>query len=90
LGAYLAGLIEGDGHIFVPTKVKDIKGRKIYPYIEIAFDIKDYHLFEEIKDVLVGGYTIIKKNRMSRKIFIKKKIILIKLINLINGCYAYY
>ena len=37
LGPYLAGLIEGDGHIYGPKSTD----RKNLPNIEIAFDIKD-------------------------------------------------
>ena len=39
LGAYLAGLIKGDGNII--TSRFNVKG---YPQIEIAFDIKDIQL----------------------------------------------
>ena len=39
LGAYLAGLIEGDGNIYTPGL--NVKGG---PKIEIAFDIKDIPL----------------------------------------------
>jgi len=34
---YLAGLIEGDGSIVVPKVLRDNKGRKTYPSIQIAF-----------------------------------------------------
>jgi NADH:ubiquinone oxidoreductase subunit 2 (subunit N) len=81
LGPYLAGLIEGDGHIYVP----DVSGKKYVPYIEIAFDIKDRPLFEKIQEKLGGGYFFIKSNNQSGRLTIKKKIVLIKLINLING-----
>lgn len=43
LGPYLAGLIEGDGYIFVPDnpKKRDSKGRLMYPSIQISFSLKD-------------------------------------------------
>jgi len=44
LGAYLAGLIEGDGNIYTPRL--NVKG---YPQIEIAFDIKDVQLAKKTK-----------------------------------------
>jgi hypothetical protein len=39
LGAYLVGLLEGVGNIYIP--ILNVKG---YPQIEIAFDIKDVQL----------------------------------------------
>lgn len=47
LGAYLAGLIEGDGNIYTPGL--NVKG---YPQIEIAFDIKDIQLAKKIISVI--------------------------------------
>jgi hypothetical protein len=85
LGPYLAGLIEGDGHIHTPSSYRDLNGKKNMPHIEICFDIKDLPLFEKIKEVLNGGYIIIRPNKKSGRLFIKKKVILLKLINLING-----
>lgn len=85
LGPYLAGLIEGDGHIYTPTSYRNSNGKKNTPFIEICFDIKDLPLFTKIKEVLEGGYIIIRPNNKSGRLFIKKKVILLKLINLING-----
>jgi hypothetical protein len=85
LGAYLAGLIEGDGHIYTTSALRNTDGKKNTPFIEICFDIKDLTLFEKIKEVLEGGYIIIRPNNKSGRLFIKKKVILFKLINLING-----
>lgn len=85
LGPYLAGLIESDGHVYVPSSIRDNKGKKKAPSIEIAFDIKDQFLFEKIKDRLKGGYIVLGKNKKSGRLFVKKKDILLKLIHLING-----
>jgi hypothetical protein len=41
---YLTGLIEGDGTIIVPKKVRSIKGKLYYPSIEITFDSRDLPL----------------------------------------------
>jgi hypothetical protein len=49
LGPYLAGLIEGDGHIYVPSTLRNLKGILNAPFIEICFDIRDLPLFEKIK-----------------------------------------
>lgn len=62
-----------------------IKGKKDAPHIEIAFDIKDKPLFEKIEDRLEGGYISIRPNNKSGRLTIKKKVILLKLIKLING-----
>jgi len=40
----LAGLIEGDGSISVPSSLRSAKGIKRYPYIKIVFHINDYPL----------------------------------------------
>lgn len=53
LGAYIPGLIEGDGNIYTPKL--NVKG---YPQIEFAFDIKDVQLAKKIIFV-IGGDKII-------------------------------
>lgn len=80
LGPYLAGLIEGDGSILVPSK----EGKWL-PYIEIVFDIKDFKLIQKIQSILGGGYITIRPNGNSGRLTIKKKDILLNLILLING-----
>jgi hypothetical protein len=44
LGPYLAGLIEGDGHIYVPTEFRAKNGKIRYCFIRIVFDIRDLPL----------------------------------------------
>ena len=78
-------MIEGDGHIYTPSALRNGDGKKNAPFIEICFDIKDLPLFEKIKEVLESGYITIRPNNKSGRLFIKKKVILLKLINLING-----
>jgi LAGLIDADG endonuclease len=73
------------GHIYVPSTIRYVKEKKIVPSIEIAFDIKDHPLFEKIKDTLEGGYIVLRINNKSGRLIIKKKSVLLKLINLING-----
>lgn len=48
LGAYLAGLIEGDGTIFVPLTFRNKKNKINYPYIKICFNIKDKPLAQKL------------------------------------------
>jgi len=78
--SYQDNLIEGDGHIYVPSgAVAQIS--KNVPHIEIAFDIKDKPLFEKIQERLKGGYIVIRKNKRSGRSTIKKKISVIKINN---------
>jgi hypothetical protein len=83
LGPYLAGLIEGDGSIYTPSS--EAKDTKNVPHIEICFSIKDLNCFLKIQNVLGGGYITIRPNGQSGRLTIKKKDVLLKLINLING-----
>lgn len=55
LGSYLAGLIEGDGHIFIPNNPK------YYPSIQISCHAKDFPLFIKIQK-MIGGSLNKKKN----------------------------
>src|SRR5271170_1617375 len=42
--SYLAGLIEGDGSIYIPKSERSIKGKLNYPSIQIVFNLPDYPL----------------------------------------------
>jgi len=55
LGSYLAGLIEGDGTIIVPSKDKSEKGKTYYPIIRIVFTINDLPLVEKLQKVIGHG-----------------------------------
>jgi len=52
---YLAGLIEGDGSINVPTLLRDKKGRLTYPSIQIVFGLMDLPLAIMVQKVLGFG-----------------------------------
>ena len=82
LGSYLAGLIEGDGHIYVPSTKRDIKGKLLAAHIEIVFHLKDLPLSQFIQNK-VGGYMSYRKN--SCILIVKKLDRLVNLVNLING-----
>jgi len=86
LGPYLAGLVEGDGHIFVPDHPdkRDKKGRKIYPSIQIALNIKDLPLFILIQSV-IGHGSISKKPGNAYVYTITNLAGVLLFINLVNG-----
>jgi LAGLIDADG endonuclease len=55
LGSYIAGLIEGDGCIKVPSTAISLSGKLRYPAITIAFAYKDKPLSDKLAKLL-GGY----------------------------------
>lgn len=88
LGAYLAGLIEGDGYIYAPASNSSSslqQTQKWVAHIEIVFDIRDIQLYTKIREILGGGYITIRPNGTSGRLIIKKREILINLVKLING-----
>lgn len=84
-GYYLAGLIEGDGYIFIPKESKDNKNRLIYPSIQIVFHTKDLPLAFILQKKLGHGSINKKKNKKAYIYTITNLEGLKKLINLING-----
>jgi hypothetical protein len=60
LGPYLAGLIEGDGHIAVHDK--NSKSKKYRPKIIIVFSLADKPLAEKLSSILPAGKVISKPN----------------------------
>jgi hypothetical protein len=60
LGPYLAGLIEGDGHIAVHDK--NSKSKKYRPKIIIVFSLADKPLAEKLSSILQAGKVISKPN----------------------------
>jgi len=66
LGPYLAGLIEGDGYIYVPLERRNSKGKKIFPHIEIASDIKEsnFDIMSKIAENVKSSVKFIKRNRL--------------------------
>jgi hypothetical protein len=84
LGAYLAGLIEGDGSIIVPKEDRNILGKKNYAFVKVCFSIYDKVLAEHLCKSL-GGF--LRFN--SKQTFVEWVIVdfhsLYNLTNLING-----
>jgi hypothetical protein len=60
LAPYLAGLIEGDGHIAVHDK--NSKSKKYRPKIIIVFSLADKPLAEKLSSILQAGKVISKPN----------------------------
>jgi len=54
LAYYVAGLVEADGSIKVPSVVRSAKGKLQYPSITIAFALKDLPLAQWLNKVLGG------------------------------------
>lgn len=84
-GYYMAGLIEGDGSIYVPKMERTAKRHKLYPRIEISFHSDDYYLAVQIIKVLESGYITKKTNKNAFVLSVGTKKGLVKLIEIING-----
>jgi hypothetical protein len=82
---YLAGLIEGDGYIYIPQNSRDNKNRLIYPSIQICFHAKDLPLALTLQNKLNEGSISKKKDKKAYIYTITNKKGLLKIINLING-----
>jgi hypothetical protein len=84
LGSYLAGLIEGDGTIIIPTTPINSKGNLTYPSIQILFHQKDFPLVSVICRN-IGHGSIYKKKQSAAYVYtinnLQGLIVLVKLIN---------
>jgi hypothetical protein len=83
MGSYLAGLIEGDGHIAVHDK--NYKSKVYRPKILIVFNINDKPLAEKLSTGLKIGRVIDKSSAGHVLLQILAKDEVLKVINLING-----
>lgn len=86
LRTYLAGLIERDGSIIVPSSLRDSKSRKQTVHVEIEFTIEDLLLAKKLQEVLNGGYINYRASGQSCRLVIKDYVTLLNVVNLINGC----
>jgi len=82
LGPYLAGLIEGDGHIYVPDTLYNDKGNRRYCFIRIVFTKPDKPFAEYLQSKL-GGFIVDYNTYVTLQIVAFDKLVFI--INLING-----
>ncbi|KAI9290430.1 COX1-domain-containing protein [Neoconidiobolus thromboides FSU 785] len=85
LSYYLAGLIEGDGTIIVPTTERSAKGKINYPSIQIVFNLKDLPLALIIQKELGHGSLARKKGVNAYVLTINNYEGWILIVNLING-----
>lgn len=90
LGHYLAGLIEGDGTIIVPSKEKPRSpkgkiGLRHYPSIQIIFHLKDLPLALVILQVIGQGSLHRKKGVKAYVLSINNLKGWMKVVELING-----
>lgn len=83
--SYLAGLIEGDGTIFVPKTERSVKGRLNYPAIQITFDSRDLALALIIQKTLGFGSISKTKGVNAYRLTINNYSGLITLVKLLNG-----
>ena len=82
---YLAGLIEGEGSIIVPSSKKDKKGRVTYPSVQIVFALMDLPLALKVQKTLGHGSISRKKSQAAYIFTINSREGLLKIINLVNG-----
>jgi hypothetical protein len=82
IGSYLAGLFEGDGHIWIP---KSTLSKKHNPRFCITFNIKDLPLAEYLLAFIGFGFIRIKSKENACVLTVSPKDGLIKIVNLING-----
>jgi hypothetical protein len=87
LSSYLAGLIEGDGTIIVPTEERSKKGKLNYPSIQIVFQNKDFPLVTKLCQIIGHGSIHKKKNSSVYILYINNNEGLINVVNIINGCF---
>lgn len=82
LGPYLAGLFEGDGHIWIQKQ----KGSKMHnPRFCITFSLKNETLCKKLLDVIGSGFIRYKRKENACVLVISPVIGLKKVVNLING-----
>lgn len=85
LGHYLAGLIEGDGAIIVPSSIRSPKGKLNYPSIQVVFHLKDLPLALTILKAIGQGSLQRVKGAQAYILYINSLPGVVKVVELING-----
>nr|YP_004376359.1 intronic ORF at intron 2 of nad5 [Moniliophthora roreri]ADO51567.1 intronic ORF at intron 2 of nad5 [Moniliophthora roreri] len=83
--SYLAGLLEGDGSIWIPVNHRDSQDKFIYPIITFSFNAKDLPLAMIIQQKLATGHIYKIKGKNAYTYRISNIVNLIKFIDIING-----
>lgn len=83
--SYLAGLIEGDGSISVPTSYRSIKGTLKYASVSISFATKDRPAAEYLKSLLGHGSIHDKSKSNASVLTINGIDGLVMLVDMLNG-----
>jgi hypothetical protein len=82
LNSYIAGLFEGDGHIWIQTQ----KGKKAHnPRFCITFAMKNEPLAKKLLDIIGSGFIAYKPKDNACVLVVSPVIGLKRLVNLING-----
>jgi len=84
LGQYLAGLWEGDGHVWIPKTVYSPSGSKYKPHFAVTFAEADYPLVLKLQRILEGNIRFKKENH-AYVLTLYTISELINIIDLING-----
>jgi hypothetical protein len=82
---YLAGLWEGDGHIWIPTNKEAPSGKKYTPHFAISFAQEEYPLVLKLKS-FIGGSIRHKIENQAYVLTITSIPGLVFIINALNGC----
>lgn len=82
LDSYLAGLWEGDGHIWIP---KESSSKKHNPRFCITFHLKDKPLAEKLLKTIGAGFIRIKLKENACVLTVSPLMGLLNVINLLNG-----
>jgi LAGLIDADG endonuclease len=85
LGHYLAGLIEGDGAIIVPSRIRSPKGKLNYPSIQVVFHLKDLPLALTILKAIGQGSLQRVKRAQAYTLYINSLPGVVKVVEFING-----
>lgn len=82
LGSYLAGLFEGDGHIWIQ---KIFSGKKHNPRFCITFGLKNEPLAKKLLEIIGSGFIRYKNSDNACVIVVSSVVGLKKIVSLING-----
>lgn len=83
---YLAGLWEGDGHVWIPKTTYAPSGKRYTPHFSLSFDKRDINLCLRLKEILGGTVSDKSINSVNAcTLTIVSKEGLLKVVFLLNG-----